>query len=43
VEKSPTIEMFLYELAVDEPVRRRAGAKPPSSHLMFEWELPASS
>ena len=71
-------EMFLYELAVDEPVRRRgigtalvqalrtlarergcyglfvftdadneaalatyarAGAKPPSSHLMCEWEL----
>lgn len=73
-------EMFLYELAVDEPVRRRgiglalvdalnalarergcygtfvftdahneaalatyarAGAKTPSSHLMFEWDLPA--
>jgi ribosomal protein S18 acetylase RimI-like enzyme len=71
-------EMFLYELAVDEPVRRqgigtallraleelarerdcygmfaftdaeneaamatyaKAGAKPPSSHLMFEWSF----
>ena len=71
-------EMFLYELAVDEPVRRRgigtallqaldalarergcygmfvftdadndaaratyakAGAKTPSSHLMYEWDL----
>ena len=71
-------EMFIYELAVDEPVRRRGigtalvqaldalarergcygmfvftdadneaalatyartGAKPPSTHLMFEWGL----